>query len=67
MKPTLSAKIETLKHPAWLLEYYAGGGLTESNWIKYAAKNASAKADLAKTGYARFNFDHLGQCDRRIR
>ena len=46
MKPTLSAKIETLKHPAWLLEYYTGGGLTASNWIKYAAKNASARGVL---------------------
>ncbi len=41
MKPTLSAKLEALAHPAWMLEHYSGEALTASNWAKYAKKGAT--------------------------
>ena len=41
MNPTWSAKFEALTHPGWLLEYYSGGGLTASNWAKYAPMGAT--------------------------
>ena len=40
MNPTWAAKFEALTHPAWLLEYYTGEGLTASNWAKYAPSGA---------------------------
>lgn len=36
MRPTWTAKFESLLHPAWLYEYATSPGLTGSNWIKYA-------------------------------
>jgi L-lactate dehydrogenase (cytochrome)/(S)-mandelate dehydrogenase len=41
MRPTLSSKVEALRHPGWLVEYFTGPGLTASNWEKYAPAGAS--------------------------
>jgi L-lactate dehydrogenase (cytochrome)/(S)-mandelate dehydrogenase len=46
VKPTLAVKIEALRHPAWLWEYFNGPGLTASNWEKYTPGGAGGKAAL---------------------
>lgn len=46
VKPTLTVKIEALRHPAWLWEYFNGPGLTASNWEKYTPGGAGGKAAL---------------------
>ena len=43
LKPTLSAKMEALLHPGWLMEYMNSEGMTASNWAKYAPKGATAE------------------------
>ncbi len=42
IKPTLSAKLEALLHPAWMAEYLRTGTPMLSNWQRYAPPGASA-------------------------
>jgi (S)-mandelate dehydrogenase len=46
LNPSLSAKLEALTHPAWLMEHYTAPQLTASNWAKYAPPGASADGVL---------------------
>jgi (S)-mandelate dehydrogenase len=46
MRPTWSAKVEALRHPAWLLDYFLKPGLSASNWVKYARPGASSEEVL---------------------
>jgi (S)-mandelate dehydrogenase len=46
MRPTWSAKIEALAHPAWLVEYFTGDELNASNWAKYAPAGAKPREVL---------------------
>jgi (S)-mandelate dehydrogenase len=41
MNPTLSSKLEALRHPTWLYEYYTGEPLNAANWVQYAPKGAT--------------------------
>src|SRR5690606_33958425 len=41
-RPTLSAAIETVTHPAWLIEFLRHGLPYYENWRPYAPPNASA-------------------------
>lgn len=50
MRPTLSAKIEALRHPQWLYEYYTGAPLNASNWAQYAPKGATPSEVLEFLG-----------------
>ncbi len=46
LKPTLSATLESLLHPAWLYEYFTKPGLSASNWEKYAPPGSNGKQVL---------------------
>jgi (S)-mandelate dehydrogenase len=46
MRPTLSAKLEALTHPGWLVEYFSGTGMSASNWAKYAPKGSTPDQTL---------------------
>jgi (S)-mandelate dehydrogenase len=41
MNPTLSSKLEALRHPTWLYEYFTGDPLNAANWVQYAPKGAT--------------------------
>ena len=46
LRATLSSKIEALRHPSWLHEYFTGPGLTASNWVKYAPPGSTSEQVL---------------------
>ena len=44
MKLTMASKIEALRHPGWMAEYYrTGGPPLFPNWAQYAGPNATAE------------------------
>jgi len=42
LKMTLATKIEALRHPGWLMDYYKHGRPILSNWVPYAPTGANA-------------------------
>jgi (S)-mandelate dehydrogenase len=42
LKLTMATRLEALKHPGWLVDYFKNGTPLIANWAKYAPKGASA-------------------------
>jgi L-lactate dehydrogenase (cytochrome)/(S)-mandelate dehydrogenase len=49
VKPTWKVKLEALRHPAWLVDYVRGTGLTASNWEAYAGGGGQKALDFLST------------------
>lgn len=47
LSPSLKGKIEALRHPSWLADYFGGPGYIAANWAKYAPAGANAAEIMA--------------------